>query len=170
MLDAPQFATPSGSTVELKAREVELAETTIPTVFKVRAQLLEQGRSDTMLAATDDLTVRLRVYASGGENELHAHPTEDHAFIILQGAARFFGPDGEIMELGKNEGIMIPAGNLYRLNATSTEPLVLLRVGNPNFKKQKAPHRINANGEEMKGDTKENKSQKVIVRDGEFFG
>ena len=170
MLDAPRFARPLMSTDELKRREVELADDKKPSVFKVRAQMLEQGRTDAMLAATDELTIRLKVYASGGENELHAHPEEDHAFIILQGSARFFGPEGEIMELGRHEGIMMPAGNLYRFNATSTEPLVILRVGNPNYKKQTAPHRINARGEEMKGDAKENKGEPVIFRDGAFFG
>ena len=55
--------------------------------------MLAQGRTDTVLAATEDLSVRLKVYSSGGENELHAHPTEDHVFVILQGSARFYGPD-----------------------------------------------------------------------------
>ena len=49
--------------------------------------------------------------------------------------------DGEIMELGVNEGIMMPSGNFYRFNATSEEPLVLLRIGSPNYKRQKKPYR-----------------------------
>lgn len=170
MLDQPKFAEPAMTTSELKRQETALAGNRKPSVFKVRGQMLSQGRTDSMLAATDDLTVRLKVYASGGENELHAHPTEDHAFIILQGSALFYGPDGEIMELGANEGIMMPGGNFYKFNATSKEPLVILRVGGPNTTKQKAPHRINVQGEEMRGDSKENKKVEVIFKDGEFFG
>ena len=170
MLDQPKFVEPAMTTGELKRQETELAGNTKPSVFKVRGQMLSQGRTDAMLAATDNLTLRLKVYASGGENELHAHPTEDHAFIILQGAARFYGPDGEIMELRPNEGIMMPRGNLYKFNATSEEPLVLLRVGGPNTRKQMAPRRINVNGDEMRGDSKENKKVPVIFKDGEFFG
>ncbi len=170
MLDAPEFTAPAKSSDELKRREAEMAADTKPSAFKLRGQMLEQGRTDTMLAATDNLTLRLKVYASGGENELHAHPTEDHAFIILQGSARFFGPEGEIMELGKNEGLMMPGGNFYKFFATSDEPLVILRVGNPNVKLQPRPYRINMKGEEMKGDARENNTRKVIFKEGEFFG
>lgn len=170
MLDQPKLVEPAMTTDELKRQETALADNTKPSVFKLRGQMLSQGRTDAMLAATDNLTLRLKVYASGGENELHAHPTEDHAFIILQGSARFYGPDGEIMELGPNEGIMMPCGNLYKFNATSEEPLVLLRVGGPNTRKQTAPHRINVNGDEMRGDSRENKKVEVIFKDGEFFG
>jgi hypothetical protein len=46
----------------------------------------------------------------------------------------------------------------------------MIRVGNPNYKKQSAPYRLNANGDEMRGDSKENKSVPVIFRDGAFFG
>ena len=170
MLDSPEFIAPAMTTNELKDQEVKLAENKTPSVFKVRAQMLEQGRTDTMLAATDNLTVRLKVYASGGENELHTHTQEDHSFIILQGSARFFGPEDEIMELGKHQGIMLPGGAFYKFFATSDEPLVLLRIGNPNVKKQTPPYRVNIKGEEMKGDSKENKKVPVIFKDGAFFG
>ena len=170
MLDQPKFIEPAMTIEEMKRQETELADNRKPSVFKLRGQMLSQGRTDSMLAATDDLTLRLKVYASGGENELHAHPTEDHAFIVLQGSALFYGPDGEIVELGANEGMMMPAGNFYKFNATSEQPLVLLRIGGPNHKKQKPPYRINIKGEEMRGDSKENKKVEVIFKDGEFFG
>ena len=153
MLDSPEFIAPAMTTNELKDQEVKLAENKTPSVFKVRAQMLEQGRTDTMLAATDNLTVRLKVYASGGENELHTHTQEDHS-----------------MELGKHQGIMLPGGAFYKFFATSDEPLVLLRIGNPNVKKQTPPYRVNIKGEEMKGDSKENKKVPVIFKDGAFFG
>ena len=56
--------------------------------------------------------------------------SEDHTFIVLQGRARFYQPDRPPHELGRNEGILIPAGALYKFEVASDEPLVLLRVGN----------------------------------------
>ncbi len=170
MLDAPQFTPPALTNKEMRDREVALSEKKTPHVFSLKGQLLEQGRTDSVLAATDDLTIRLKVYASGGENELHAHTSEDHSFMILQGSARFFGPDDEEIELGQWEGIMLPHGNLYKFFATSDEPLVMIRVGNPNHKKQPKPTRIGRDGKELRGDSKENKSVPVVFKEGEFFG
>lgn len=170
MLDAPQFTPPARSNDEMKEQEFALAEKKTPYVFSLKGQLLDQGRTDSVLAATDDLTIRLKIYASGGENELHAHPQEDHSFMILQGSARFFGPNGEEIELGRYEGIMLPRGNLYRFYATSEEPLVMIRVGNPNRKKQSPPFRVNREGKEMRGDSEENKTVPIIFREGAFFG
>ncbi len=169
MLDAPEFIPASLTNTEMREREAALADQKTPYVFALKGQLLEQGRTDSVLAATDDLTIRLKIYASGGENELHAHPHEDHSFMILQGSARFFGPEGEEIELGQYQGIMLPKGNLYRFYATSDEPLVMIRVGNPNHKKQPPPGRINAKGEEMRGDSAENKHVEIIFKD-EYFG
>src|SRR6266568_3252506 len=59
-----------------------------PSFFKMRAQLLDQGRTNTALARTDNMWATLKVYASGGENGLHTHPHEDHTFIVLQGSDR----------------------------------------------------------------------------------
>ncbi len=61
-----------------------------PSFFKMRAQLLDQGRTNTALARTDNMWATLKVYASGGENGLHTHPHEDHTFIVLQGSARYY--------------------------------------------------------------------------------
>ena len=54
----------------------------------------------------------LKVYASGGENELHAHPQEDHAFIVLQGRAAFFGPNDEAVTLQPVEDCLHPRRRL----------------------------------------------------------
>jgi mannose-6-phosphate isomerase-like protein (cupin superfamily) len=135
-----------------------------------QAELLDQGRTDTVLAATDAMSVRLKVYAEGGENELHAHPHEDHFFVVLAGAAEFHGPSDETVIVGKNEGIMMPKGNLYWFVATGGEPLVMLRVGSPNSTLQPKIDRINGKGEPMAGDSKENKTVPVKVKPGAWFG
>src|ERR1700741_270729 len=100
-----------------------------PSFFKMRAQLLEQGRTNTLMAKTDNMTAILKVYASGGENGLHTHPNEDHVFIIMQGKARYYAADGGHGDVGKHEGIMLPAGAYYWFEAISDEPLVLMRLG-----------------------------------------
>ena len=166
-----QVNPPSTTSKEIYERQIAATETAKPTLFSMRAQMLEQGRTDTVLAATEDLSIRLKVYASGGENELHAHPSEDHVFVILQGSARFYGPDGEIQDVEKNQGFLMPRGLLYRFHATSTEEcLVMLRVGTPNFQKQDADDRRGRDSKPLPGDSKENKQVPVIFRDGVYFG
>ena len=44
-----------------------------PKFFKLRAQLLDDGRDIVPLAETENLWTWIKVYASGGENVLHAH-------------------------------------------------------------------------------------------------
>jgi quercetin dioxygenase-like cupin family protein len=139
-----------------------------PSFFKMRAQMLEQGRTNTALAWTDNMWATLKVYASGGENALHTHPNEDHTFFVLQGKARYYDADGGHTDVGKHEGIMLPAGAYYWFEAISEEPLVLVRVG-CRVGPQDADGRLNIRGEPMPGDSKENKHGPVVYRDGEFF-
>jgi mannose-6-phosphate isomerase-like protein (cupin superfamily) len=140
-----------------------------PTIFRLHAQLLDQGRSNTQLAETDNMWATLKVYASGGENGLHAHPNEDHMFVIMQGSARFFGPNDETVDLGKYQGIMLPAGAYYKFLSTSEEPLVLLRVGCQAGTGDPVG-RLNINGEPMPGDSKENGRVPVIPKPDAYFG
>lgn len=138
------------------------------TFFKLKAQLLDQGRTNTILAATDNMEARIKVYASGGENALHTHVNEDHMFVIMQGSARFYGPEGEEREIGPKEGIMIPAGAYYWFQATSEEPLVLIRVGaraNPGDRQD----RRNIKGGPLPGDSKANKQVEIIYRDDAYY-
>ena len=111
-----------------------MADEKLAQTFKLRTPLLSQGRSHTILASskadTGAMNVAIKCYAEGGENEFHAHGKEDHTFIVLQGRACFYQPDQPERVLGRNEGILIPAGALYKFEVASEEPLVLLRVGN----------------------------------------
>jgi mannose-6-phosphate isomerase-like protein (cupin superfamily) len=166
----PEFMEPSLSYGGIKRDQAEKAGNTQPSAFKVRAQLLDQGRTDTVLAASANLTLRLKVYASGGENALHAHENEDHFFIILQGTADFFDPDGLLAALGPHEGIMLPKGQQYSFNATSAEPLVMLRIGSPNESVLGLEGRVGVDGAPMAGDSKANKTVERKFRPGAFFG
>lgn len=135
--------------------------------FKMRAQMLEQGRTNTPLARTENMWAILKVYASGGENGLHTHPNEDHTFVVLQGKARYYDAEGGYTDVGKHEGIMLPAGAYYWFEAISEEPLVLLRVGCR--VSGDGGGRLNIRGEPMPGESKENKRVPVVYREGEFF-
>ena len=140
-----------------------------PTIFRMRAQLLDDGRSNTPLAETDNMWARLKVYASGGENTLHAHPNEDHMFIVLAGEATFFGPEGEETTLGRNNGIMLPAGCLYHFRSTAEEPLVLLRVGCAANDREAHRERTGADGGPLPGKSKANKWKAPAYRPDAWY-
>ena len=136
--------------------------------FKMRAQMLEEGRTNTALARTDNMWATLKVYASGGENGLHTHPNEDHTFLVLQGRARYYDAEGGHTDVGTHEGIMLPGGAYYWFEAISKEPLVLVRIGCRTGPRDTRA-RLNVRGEPMPPESKENKRGRVVYREGEFF-
>lgn len=138
-----------------------------PEVYRLRTPLMQQGRSDVTLSQTENMTVRIKCYAAGGENELHAHAAEDHTFVVLAGQGRFWGPEGEIATLGRNEGIMIPRGAFYKFESCADEPLVLMRVG-ARLGKADVP-RMTLDGRPIPGDSLENKTVPPIVLEGAFY-
>lgn len=140
-----------------------------PTPFQMRAQLLDDGRSNIPLAETDNMWARLKVYASGGENTLHAHPNEDHMFIVLAGEATFFGPNGEDSVLGRNQGIMLPAGCFYHFRSTAEEPLVLLRVGCAVNDREAHKERTAIDGGPLPGKSKANKWKAPVYRPDAYY-
>jgi mannose-6-phosphate isomerase-like protein (cupin superfamily) len=91
--------------------------------------LLEQGTTYDPLATAENLWASIKVYASGGENALHSHGGEDHAFVVLQGKATFTFGDGRTSIVRQHEGVMIPKDAQYKFEADESENLVLLRVG-----------------------------------------
>lgn len=141
-----------------------------PKVFTMESPLPEQGNDRTYLAHTDQVSLFLNVYGpEDGENRLHTHTNEDHAFVVLEGAARFEGPDGEVAELRKNQGIMLPRGTFYTFRAMNGEPLVLLRIG-ATVDPEKSPyHRIVEDGTEVVGSSTENNAIPCVFKPGAFF-
>jgi mannose-6-phosphate isomerase-like protein (cupin superfamily) len=139
-----------------------------PSFFRLEAQLPKQGRTDTPVAASDKMWVVLKTYAADGENGLHAHPNEDHTFVVLQGEAIFYGPNGEEKTIGKNEGVLLPHGTFYWFKAKGEEPLVMVRIGAAAFDGVDRHGRINPDGSEMRGDSVENKQVPLIMSE-EWF-
>ncbi len=91
--------------------------------------LLSAGQTMDLLARGPHLWLHAKVYAAGGENGLHAHPAEDHAFLILAGEATFTDADGAETVVGPHDGMLIPRGTEYRFESSGKENLVMLRVG-----------------------------------------
>lgn len=138
-----------------------------PQTFQLKTQLLSKGRSDYVLARTDLMSIRIKCYAQGGENVLHAHPGEDHTFIVLAGKAQFFGKGGEVAELTRNQGILLPRGCYYNFKSCGDEPLVLLRVGAE--KEKLKVDRIGTDGESLPGLSKENKHEDGVPIEGVYY-
>jgi mannose-6-phosphate isomerase-like protein (cupin superfamily) len=106
------------------------ASTTRAQTFNLTTPYLQQGITSDERARSDLLTVLIKVYASGGENRMHAHVYEDHSFIVLEGEATFHLDDeNDARVLKPYEGVMLPKGTYYRFESTGTGNLVMLRVG-----------------------------------------
>lgn len=106
------------------------APATQAQVFNLITPYLLQGITSDERARSELLTVLVKVYASGGENRMHAHVHEDHSFIVLEGEATFhFDDDDHIRVVKPYEGVMLPRGTYYRFESTGQGNLVMLRVG-----------------------------------------
>ncbi len=157
------------STNEWREKMAEMAQRTTPSFFPIVAQLPKEGRTNQVLGASRYLNVVLKTYASGGENELHAHTNEDHLFVVLQGAATFYGPNGETREVTRHDCVLLPAGSLYRFTAHEEEPLVLLRVGAAIDPDTDLLARVDAQGKAMDGYSKENFETGYVLHEDRWF-
>ncbi len=140
------------------------------TTYSMKVPLLTSGRTNQVLARTDTVEVRAKVYAEGGENALHTHLDEDHTFFVLDGQATFYGPDEQTTTVGRHEGIMIPAGAYYRFQSTGDTNLVLLRFGaDVTPPEGTSEPRVGIDGLPLAGKDPRNKQQPPVFS-GETFG
>jgi len=135
-------------------------------VFSLKTPLLSEGRSNLQVAATDLLKLRMKVYAEGGENGLHKHNDEDHAFVVLQGQATFHDENDTPTVVNRYEGIMLPKGAYYYFQSSGDENLVLLRVGAG--REAEGNFRVGTNGVPLTRE--ENKHIDGVPIPGKFFG
>ena len=141
-------------------------ETPQAEVFTLKTPLLSKGRTNKVLAATDLLKLRVKVYAEGGENVLHTHEDEDHAFVVLEGQATFRDEQDNRTVVNQYEGIMLPRGAYYYFQSTGKTNLVLLRAGAG--RRAEGGHRRNLEGNVTTHE--ENKHEVGIPIPGAFFG
>jgi mannose-6-phosphate isomerase-like protein (cupin superfamily) len=135
--------------------------------FRVRTPLLSKGSKGTVLAESDLMQVRIKCYAQGGENGLHTHTGEDHTFVILQGKARFHDENGNVTELGRNGGILLPRGAYYRFESCGDEQLVLLRVSAKT--KATTNDRLGRDGRALPGESVDNHHVDPVIIEGAFY-
>lgn len=141
--------------------------------FQIHPQLLEYGKTSTRLARTDLLSATVQVIASGGETNLHAHGGEDATWIVLQGSARFYTTDNEVVAtLNAFDGLVIPRELPYWFeSASDDENLVILRLGaaaqnEPRRRIDHSPRQFKTQDED--GVSKAIRDIKVI--EGKYFG
>jgi mannose-6-phosphate isomerase-like protein (cupin superfamily) len=146
--------------------------TTGLTPFSLRTPLLSEGNTHTLLAECESLWLHVKVYATGGENGLHQHPTEDHAFVVLQGQATFYDTDGGTKVVERNEGVLLPRGTLYRFHSTGEGNLVMLRAGAGVPPGQPKMFRTTDDGSVATGFDAQNRTGAIpgVPLPGQFFG
>ncbi len=138
-------------------------------VFSLKTPYLSEGRTTEFLARTDLMSVAIKVYSEGGENALHTHLHEDHAFIVLEGEATFWDRPGNETVVSRYQGISLPRGAFYYFKSTGDTNLVLLRVG-ANDTSWHGETRIDPDGKPLPGHSEANKHIEGVPVPGMFFG
>ena len=68
-------------------------------LFSLKTPYMQQGRVTQLVAETPNIWIHTKVDAEGGENEVHKHLNEDHAFIVLEGQMSVFDEIGGEIEV-----------------------------------------------------------------------
>jgi mannose-6-phosphate isomerase-like protein (cupin superfamily) len=139
-------------------------------LFSLKTPYMKQGRVTQLVAETPNMWIHTKINAEGGENEIHKHLNEDHAFIVLEGQMSVFGENGGEIEVKQYQGVMIPKGAYYRYLNTGDGNLVVIRVG-AGIKGQQQDGqemRLGADGRPLVSGTPENRNLPPIEA-GTFF-
>ena len=139
-------------------------------VFSLRTPYLSAGRITSLVAETDNLWIHTKINAEGGENALHKHTEEDHAFIVLEGEVTFFDEEGTETVVKPYQGIMLPKGAYYRYLNTGPGNLMIIRVGAGKQGGGGEETRIGPDGNPLSSESAENKKIEAVPVPGKFFG
>jgi len=139
-------------------------------LFSLKTPYMKQGRVTQLVAETTNLWIHTKINAEGGENEIHQHLDEDHAFIVLEGQMSVFDEKGGEIEVKQYQGVMIPKGAYYRYHNTGAGNLVVIRVGAGIKGQQQGGQemRRGADGKPLPSGTVENRNKPPIEM-GTFF-
>jgi mannose-6-phosphate isomerase-like protein (cupin superfamily) len=116
----------SATAAKLKSQDKPKAQ-----MFSLKTPYMKQGRVTQLVAETANLWIHTKINAEGGENEIHKHIDEDHAFIVLEGQMSVFDELGNEMEIKQHQGVMIPKGAYYRYLNTARRKTAIFRPSNP---------------------------------------
>ena len=155
-----------------RSKAAIVASAKAPTLsrFTLKTKLVKLGSRAQTVAETPSLALYLRVYSPHeGVNAMHTRPYMDHAFTVLQGKARFHGPRGEIWDIGRHEGILVPSGAYYCMENSGDDVLVLLcsaslarHKGNPDI-------RLSVQGKHIDSHSPENLRRPDYVESEDYF-
>jgi len=139
-------------------------------MFSLKTPYMKQGRVTQLVAETANMWIHTKINAEGGENEIHKHLNEDHAFIVLEGQMSVFDENGGEIEVKQYQGAMIPKGAYYRYLNTGDGNLVVIRVGAGAKGQQQSGQetRLGADGKPLVSGTPENRNLPPIEA-GTFF-
>ena len=152
------------------ARKLQPEEKPKAQKFSLRTPYMKQGRITQLVAETENMWIHTKINYEGGENEIHTHLDEDHAFIVLEGRMSVFDEKGNELKIDKHQGVMLPKGAYYRYLNTGEENLVVIRVG-AGMKGQKqggAEMRVRPDGRPLLAHSAENKTVPP-VEDSRYF-
>jgi mannose-6-phosphate isomerase-like protein (cupin superfamily) len=159
-----------GPQIEPERRVMDTTTQPVAQPFSLRIERLAEGKAEMLLAQADELEMRIKVYAEGGENTVHAHLDHDHSFVVLDGEATFYDRDGNAKVLGRYEGIMLPRGTHYRFCNSGEGNLVVLRAGGGHKPKEGYARAIGKTGPANPALTPEHSKRTGVAIPGEFFG
>ena len=81
------------------------------------------------LFKSDLIRLNVQIVKEGGENNLHYHTGGDNCWMVLRGAARFYGVGDVLLgEFGPNDGILLPGGSRYWFEKVGSEDLEILQI------------------------------------------
>jgi mannose-6-phosphate isomerase-like protein (cupin superfamily) len=139
-------------------------------LFSLKTPYLSAGRISTTVSETEDLWIATKMNAEGGENAIHKHTVEDHAFIVLEGEVTFFDKEGNETVLGPYQGIMLPKGAYYRYLNTGPGNLMILRIGAGKKAGGGNEARIGPDGKPLPAYSVDNMHIEAVPIPGKFFG
>jgi mannose-6-phosphate isomerase-like protein (cupin superfamily) len=92
-------------------------------------QQKQRGKQNLHMGSCGGLNIGVQTVLRGGETNLHAHPGSESSWFVLGGRVKFYGAGNTLVgEIGKGEGIFVPAGVPYWFESASDEPLELLHI------------------------------------------
>ncbi len=149
---------------------METTTAPVAQAFSLKIERLSAGKSEMLLAQADELEMRIKVYAEGGENQVHAHLDHDHSFVVLEGEATFYDKDGNETVIGPYRGIMLPRGTHYSFTNTGEGNLVLIRAGGGFKPKEGYARAIGKSGPGTPRLTPEHSKRTGTPIPGDYFG
>ena len=140
-------------------------------LFSLKTPYMQQGRVTQTVAKTDNMWIAVKINAEGGENEIHTHLNQDHAFIVLEGEMSVFDENDVEIKVKPMQGINLPKGAYYRYLNTGEGNLVVLRFGayTPDRPSKGEAVRLMPDGTPILGGSEENHSLPPIEMAGKFF-